>query len=267
MKHINRPTPFVLSATNFGTLIVNHLDRRTNLAGQTYGVGYQFLSTGSFDPQEIQNVLTLLNLRRQYFGDNVVALDCGANIGAHTIPWSIEMTGWGEVIAIEAQERLYYALAGNIALNNCFNAKAIYSAIGNPTSQPMIDVPIVDYNTPSSFGSLELRQNAQNEFIGQSIDYQKTQKVPLISIDSLQLNRLDFLKIDVEGMELEALNGGLNTIRRYLPIMSVEILKSGHQDIVNLLSPLGYQFFPMDINILAIHCNDPILQHISSSSQ
>ena len=39
------------------------------------------------------------------------------------------MTGWGIVIAIEAQERIYYALAGNLALNNCFNARAIHAAV------------------------------------------------------------------------------------------------------------------------------------------
>ncbi|WP_208606135.1 FkbM family methyltransferase [Rodentibacter trehalosifermentans] len=144
---------------------------------------------------------------------------------------------------------------------------AIPLPASQPASQPMIDIPIVDYNTPSSFGSLELRQNTNNEFIGQPIDYQKTQKIPLISVDSLQLKRLDFLKIDVEGMELETLTGGLRTIKQHLPILSVEVLKSGHQGIVDLLSPLGYQFFPMDINILAIHNDDPTLKHISSSSQ
>jgi hypothetical protein len=49
-------------------------------------------------------------LRRQYFKDGVVVIDCGANIGAHTIEWGKRMTGWGSVLAIEAQERIYYAL-------------------------------------------------------------------------------------------------------------------------------------------------------------
>jgi FkbM family methyltransferase len=68
-------------------------------------------------------------LRRQYFKDGVVVIDCGANIGAHTIEWGKRMTGWGSVLAIEAQERIYYALAGNIVINNCFNAVALHAAI------------------------------------------------------------------------------------------------------------------------------------------
>lgn len=35
------------------------------------------------------------------------------------------MAGWGAVIGIEAQQSIFYALAGNIAINNCFNAKAV----------------------------------------------------------------------------------------------------------------------------------------------
>jgi len=41
------------------------------------------------------------------------------------------MTGWDHVLSFEAQERLYYAVAGNIARNNCFNVKAIHAAVGN----------------------------------------------------------------------------------------------------------------------------------------
>ena len=57
-------------------------------------------------------------------------VDCGANIGVRTVEWAKGMTGWGTVVAIEAQERIYYALAGNITINNCFNAHAIHAAVG-----------------------------------------------------------------------------------------------------------------------------------------
>lgn len=127
-----RPLPFVLAATDTGTMIVNRNDHCTNAAGLTYGVGHQFLNTASFDADEVDALLRLLHLRRQYFGDGVTALDCGANIGAHSIAWGIEMTHWGKVVAFEAQERIFYALAGNIAINNCFNVKAVHAALGCP---------------------------------------------------------------------------------------------------------------------------------------
>ena len=92
---------------------------------------FSFSTTGLYDPNEVTLLLSLLDLRRKYYGDGVVAVDCGANLGVHTIEWAKHMTGWGVVLAFEAQERIYYALAGNIAINNCFNARAINAAVSN----------------------------------------------------------------------------------------------------------------------------------------
>ncbi|MCI7484600.1 MAG: FkbM family methyltransferase [Helicobacter sp.] len=268
MNAINRPLPFILAATNTGMMILNYLDKHQTTQG-AYGVGYQYLQTASFDPQEVANALTILQIRRQYFGDGVVALDCGANIGAHTIAWAIEMTHYGEVIAFEAQERIYYALAGNIALNNCFNAKAIFAALGNPRDFKNgggdIEIPQVDYTLPASFGSLELKADKNNEFIGQHIDYTNTQKVPLKSIDSLNLARIDFMKIDVERMEVEVLKGARKMLKKHKPILSIEIIKSDSQEILDFLTPLGYEVFPMEMNILCIHKKDPTLKHIQTN--
>src|SRR3974390_1071608 len=103
-----RKIGFVLASTDHGTLIVNRMDFHNVAGGGGYGVGYQILETGSFDAPEVDLVLQLLDLRRKYFGDGVVALDCGANIGVHTVTWARRLTGWGKVFAFEAQECLYY---------------------------------------------------------------------------------------------------------------------------------------------------------------
>ena len=168
--------------------------------GTGFGVGFQILERAAFDPQEVEMAVRLLEFRRKNYGDGVLGIDCGANIGVHTVEWAIAMTGWGSVIAIEAQERLYYALAGNIAINNCFNAIAMNAAV---SSEPgIMNIPVPDYFKPSSFGSLELKPRADTEFIGQPIDYGNTVPVQKISIDALGLPRVDFIKLDVEGMEL-----------------------------------------------------------------
>lgn len=83
------------------------------------------------------------------------------------------MTGGG-VLAFEAQERLFYALAGNIAINNCFNARAIHAAIGNPEkNQNELEILIPDYTQKASFGSLELKSQNNNEFIGKYLKKKK----------------------------------------------------------------------------------------------
>jgi len=260
MKKTNpRPVAYVLVSTNHGTMLVNRNDYRL-VEGGGYGIGYQILNTSSFDQPEIDFALSLLQSRRQHFGEGVIAIDCGANIGVHTIEWAQFMTGWGEVISFEAQERIFYALAGNIIMNNCFNARAIWAAVGASAGE--IGVPIPDYHQPSSYGSLEILKTENTEFIGQNINYQNTQSTQMIAIDDLKLDRVDLIKIDIEGMEIQALHGALETIERAKPLMLIEHIKTNIIDITNFLSNYGYKIYPMGINIFAIHESDPIADQI-----
>jgi FkbM family methyltransferase len=240
-------------------MIVNRNDYYMSGPNTGFGVCMQLFNTSLFDPDEVDSVLELLRLRRAHFGDGVVALDCGANIGVHTVEWARLMTGWGSVVAFEPQQRIFYALAGNIAINNCFNAIAVHAAVGRKSGN--IQVPVPDYTKPASFGSIELRQRANAEFIGQTIDYENGPKmvVNLNAIDDLGLQRLDFIKLDVEGMELEALQGGLEAIKAFKPAMLIEHIKSEPGTLEPLLEALGYRCFKTLMNILAVHQDDPCL--------
>ena len=221
MAGAQRKLAFVLASSSHGTMIVNRLDYRMVNAESGYGVGFQILETASFDPAEVKLAVELLAARRRHHGDGVLALDCGANIGVHTIEWASAMTGWGSVLAIEAQERIYYALAGNIAINNCFNAMALHAAVSSEAG--VMKIPNPNYMVPSSFGSLELRQRANNEFIGQAINYtENTAEIRKVALDEFNLPRVDFIKLDVEGMELEALEGADKTIKSSRPILLIE---------------------------------------------
>lgn len=169
-----------------------------------------------------------------------------------------DMYGWGEVLAFEAQERLYYALAGNIAINNCSNARATWSAVGGECG--VINIPKINYDRPASFGSLELRPSKTNEDIGQPVKYDSasTYEAPLLSIDSLKLSRVDFIKIDVEGMEAEVLRGAKATLQRCKPMMLIEHIKTKKSDLEKLLKTAGYKRFVLGINVLAVHQDDKI---------
>jgi hypothetical protein len=85
----------------------------------------------------------------------------------------------------------------------------------------------------------------------------------MLTIDSLDLKRLDFIKIDVEGMELEALAGGRNTIMKHKPVMLIESIKTDKVALLKFLEEHGYQTFPMGINVLAVHSTDPTREQIS----
>jgi FkbM family methyltransferase len=257
-----RPIAFVLTACDHGSMIVNRNDYHMVDADRGFGVGFQIFNNSSFDASEVELALALLNRRRQHFGDGVVAIDGGANIGVHTVEWARCMYRWGRVTAFEAQEIVFYALAGNVALNNCLNARVRLAALGESCGE--LAVPQPDYFMPASFGSLELRKRADTEFIGQQISYEAgaSTMVPMVNLDSLGLGRLDLVKLDVEGMELEALRGGRNVLARHRPIVLVEVIKSDRTALEAFLAELGYRMFLIGINMLAVHAADPTLQQI-----
>src|SRR5271170_7359836 len=249
MQSVGRKLAFVLASSNHGTMIVNRFDYRMIDSQHGYGVGYQILESAFFDPTEVKLVVDLLAIRRKHHGDGVVAIDCGANIGVQTVEWANSMTGWGSVLAIEAQERIYYALAGNITINNCFNAVAVHGAVSSESG--VMQIPTPNYLVPSSFGSLELRQRQGNEFIGQPIDYENTVNVRKLTLDEFNLPRVDFIKIDVEGMELEALEGAKRSITQSHPIMLIEKIKTDAEKLRAWLKARGYEIIDAGINMLA----------------
>ncbi len=266
MINIKKPNAFVLVSTNHGMMIVNkndYRDYKQDGKNVRNGVGYQLLETSSYEQEEVDFAIGLLAARRRHHGDEVVAVDCGANIGILSIEWARFMTGWGRVISFEAQAKLFYAFAGNIVLNNCLNIDAFHAAVGNKVGTMAIPEP--NYLVPSSYGALDLEERPNNMNIGQKIDYTKTIDVDLKTIDSLALERVDFIKIDVEGMEEVVLDGAKGTIEKLKPILFVEILKSNPDAIHKNLSSLGYAIFPMGMNSLAVHKEDPTLKNISTS--
>jgi FkbM family methyltransferase len=251
-----RTLAFILASTDHGTMIVNRFDQVFTAPGEGYGAGFQLLNRAAYDPDEVAMLLKLLDLRRQHYGDGVVAVDCGANLGVYTVECARHMTGWGIVLALEAQERIYYALAGNIAINNCFNARAIHAAVSDRTGSMKIPKP--NYLTPSSFGSLELKKRDTTEFIGQPIDYSedKMVDVPTINLDSFDFPRLDLIKIDIEGMELDALAGSAKCIADKHPILVVEMVKTDRNILRTVLENFGYLVIPQGLNYVAIHKDD-----------
>src|SRR5215467_13230383 len=95
VRNPRRKIAFVLAASDHGTLIVNRFDYHMVDERRGFGVGFQILEGSAFDPQEIDTALSLLMMRQQYFGDGVMALDCGANIGVNSVEWAKRKRGWG----------------------------------------------------------------------------------------------------------------------------------------------------------------------------
>lgn len=251
---------FVLAASEHGSMIVNRLDFRADPQGHACGVGIMLLEQGSHEAGEIATLLDLVSSRSG--GADAVILDVGANIGTHAISWARALEGRGEVIAIEAQERVFYALAGNIALNNCFNARALWAVAGSVTG--VVRIPRLDHQRPANFGGLSFKPDVDQD-PGQPVAFAgpSTDLVPSIRVDDLALTRLDILKIDVEGMEPDVLDGAAATIARCRPIVFAERNICGSKPIEDRLP--GYRTIEAGMNLLGMHAEDSLWEKVRVS--
>ena len=249
--------PFVLASSAHGPVILFSLDwSPLSNTHVEFGTGLDILVNGEYDVALISMTCGCLEARRLAFGPGVVALDCGANIGIFSMEWARSMEGFGSVIAFEPQERLYYALAGNIALNNLFNVRALNKAVG--ASCGIIEVPDVDFSRPSQVGGVSLLPDRVTG---------PTMPVELLTIDSLNLPRLDFLKLDIEGMELDALEGARATIDRSKPFILAEWHICGKEPITKFMKSINYQMAFMGMNVFCGPPSDVMSRLIEFSKQ
>lgn len=147
-----------------------------------------------------------------------VALDIGANIGSIAVPMGKRVGPDGMIMAFEPQRAAYYCLCANIALTHLIKSvRAFNSAVSDHDG--VISVPVVDVDKPYNVGGVRLEDAVYDE---------KTrlpkEEVPCMRIDSMGLERLDFVKIDVETMEHKVLAGASDTIAKLRPVIMAEAL-------------------------------------------
>jgi FkbM family methyltransferase len=172
-----------------------------------------------------------------------LAVEIGANIGAHTLPLARMVGPAGGVFAFEPQRVLFQTLCGTIALNSLTNVWAYPYAVGD--EEGTVQVPIIPYDQPSSFGGLELGPDADWKTNPEWRVH--TEEVPLVTLDSVladRLGRLRLLKIDAEGMEIQVLRGAGKLIEKTRPAIYCEAdRKSKSPAIVSWLRPCGYDLY------------------------
>lgn len=209
---------FVVSATTpFGLMNYYSFDRPIGESIELYG---------QWAMAEIRFLSQFLNL-----GDTVI--DGGANIGTHTLAFADACGPSGRVIAVEASPEVAQILRRNVKENGLGGVEQITAALGASAGTCRFSRLVT-----------EGLQNVGMLCVVEGGDDQSTIEVPVITIDSLRLQSLRLLKLDIEGQELEALKGATETIDRLFPIVSVELLNLDKSiPIYNLLTGKGYKAF------------------------
>lgn len=168
----------------------------------------------------------LMKHLEQYVKDGDVILDCGSHIGTHAL-WYANKVGFnGKVLAFEANPKAFECL--NYNCKGLKNVVLFNKALGDKPGY--VDVVEVTDNYGMSFTKE-----------GTSIE--------LINIDSLKLDKCNFIKIDCEGAEPNILEGAKETIQKFKPILFIEVNISALErngftpnDIFEKLNIFGYSY-------------------------
>ena len=148
---------------------------------------------------------------KPYIEKSRYAVDVGANIGCHAISYA-NFNPECKVWAFEPQEKLYEILTRNVSRNNLTDRVTISRCglghVETATTMASLDT-VFDVN----------RQGCNKGGLGIGTG---GEKIKIITLDSLNLPGLDFLKIDVEGAEGLVIEGGKETIKKYRPVIFFE---------------------------------------------
>jgi len=198
-----------------------------------YSLSMTFLNFSAYEADESDMILKLIKP-----GD--VVFDIGANIGWYTLNVLLKHKGTS-VYSFEPIKSSYQYLKKNLTLNHQKTDK-IYN-IGLSDENKTVKF-FFDTECTTASSMVNLREDKDTVMV--ECEVKRLDDV----FPSFGINRLDFIKCDVEGAEKFVFEGGIKTIRKYKPIIFSEMLrkwskKFGYHpdDIIHLLADIGYHCY------------------------
>jgi FkbM family methyltransferase len=235
-------------------VVIKNFDRTLKLKVNTaWSMGFSIYWSGFHEFHEF----LFLN---KFLKRDMVFIDIGANLGEYSL-FAAKRLSAGKVLAFEPMPKMYELLEENKALNQFDNIR------------------ILKYGLSEQEGILPIHE-IENAHEGLSTFFPGNQKsrtitnVPLkvfdTVVDSLGIERIDFIKIDIEGSELSALKGALKSIQKFKPWVMVEINQQTYgmagystNDVFSFFADLSYSPFAITkTGTLVSAAHKPVLENI-----
>lgn len=211
-----------------------------------------------------------------------VIVDGGAHAGSHTILYK-SVNPDAVVHAFEPQSKMFNLLSHNIEKNN-FDGVFLYNlALANKHSTARMATLVSDVNYSKTHEPIRLENGNLLETVYTNISYgdgddfnlgglgfgEDGEEVSAVTIDGLNLEQCDFIKLDLEGAEPLALSGAMETIKKFYPTIlfehnyhqlsdeTYEYFGEPRKTSFEILSSLGYSITPVGMdNYLAKHSDN-----------
>jgi FkbM family methyltransferase len=176
-----------------------------------------------------------------------VAVDGGANVGLHTLTMAQAVLPDGLVIAVEPVPEMFRQLEARLHEFDIPENLTRLAPYGLSSNVGAADFYQVTDPVQHALSGLRNRSFIKPEQVRQI-------RVELTTLDTLcqDLHRLDFIKLDLEGAELDALRGGRSTLERFRPVVTLE--QDQHspqyfdytwQDLLDYFTSLRYEIYDL----------------------
>lgn len=188
--------PYQLVQARYGTMLANRNDRY---------IGHALIEYGEYCEIETQFL-------QQWISRPGTVVEVGANIGSQTVALARAARAvGGDVVAFEPQPFVFQNLCANLALNALDNVSAWPFACAAQAGTVWLPSP--DYRQPGNFGAVSVQAPTSAQGI----------QMPCVRLDDMFRSRaITLIKVDVEGFELQVLQGAQETIASQQPILYLE---------------------------------------------
>ena len=169
-------------------------------------------------------------------------VDVGANFGTFSLLASRFVGSAGRVIAIEPQVRLALLIEESLVLSGVTNCEVTRAACGSAPGERSLLVPSMDSGRAGFFEAFSARPGHRRERV-------KVSTLDVLLADQNPQGKT-LIKIDVEGSEMDVLDGAMETIDRLQPAIMIELNRwsaeaagTTPKEIIDRLASLGYSSF------------------------
>ena len=145
-----------------------------------------------------------------------VVLDIGANIGYYTVIMSKIVGKTGKVLAFEPTKHFFDVLRNTVEVNNLTNVQLYDFGLSDKNSES--EISIGEHSATIHW----IKDSDGNSITPLSVEQISLKRLDDI-IDSMNIDKLDFIKIDVDGHEPAFLDGAWKTLKKYKPTILMEI--------------------------------------------
>lgn len=196
---------------------------------------------------------------KEIVGEGNYCVDIGAHLGYYTIELSRLVKNQGKVYAIEPMTKFNSTLKKLLRKKNITNVELLQLALGGSTEYVEMGIPSV--GNMKKFGYARVMQQDSG------LHYVESEKVKNEKADDLfeKLSKLDFVKCDVEGLEVPVFASMKQTLAKHRPVLLCELAdKQERIKMFEMLLPIGYKAYFLEnkmLHLLDVYSDTKPISH------